>query len=63
MIRINNKDLVKATKNDYNFKEIYVNGQLIWPIEIPEYDLSCFAFGYWINENPWTDSLGWNNYE
>jgi len=36
---------------------VYVKGQKVWPdITII---LSCYANGYWIDQNPWTDNTPW----
>lgn len=43
------------------YREVWVHGYKVWP-ESDEGDIiSCFARGYWVNSDPWTESLGWKN--
>ena len=53
MIIINNKQITSIPE----ISEIRINGYLIWPSTINI--TSCFALGYWVNTNPWTNDLGW----
>lgn len=54
-IRINNNKVLSLIQNDKNVLAVYINGELIWPEEIP----SCFSNGYWIDEYPWVDDRTW----
>lgn len=60
MIIVNNgKKVVDVPTRDT--REVWVNGYMVWPEKLDDDIISCFARGYWIDEYPWTDSLGWKN--
>lgn len=42
---------------------VYKGSTLVWSLQqtVDDDILSCFANGYWIDENPWTDELSWND--
>ncbi len=35
---------------------VYYGAHLVW-----EKVQSCFGKGYWLNEKPWTNEIGWKN--
>lgn len=65
MIVIKRKKVVDVPRSDAKVLGVFVRGHQVWPDIIidPDDDLihSCFARGYWINEEPWTDNYGWKN--
>lgn len=40
---------------------VYRKDRLVWQMAVAEVR-SCFAEGYWIDDQPWTDELCWKNY-
>lgn len=39
---------------------VYRKDKLLWQITVDTVN-SCFAEGYWIDAQPWTDELCWKN--
>lgn len=37
---------------------VYVGERQVWPNTSPLIQ-SCYALGYWIDENPWTEDTAW----
>ena len=58
MIHINNRDITGVYSGHRDIVKVYSGLHLVWS-KIPEL-LSCYANGYWIDENPWTDETPWS---
>lgn len=58
MIKHNNKDVAEIHHDGKNVAEIYKGDKLVWTADS---NISCFAGGYWVDENPWTDNLPWKD--
>lgn len=54
MIIKNNKEIIARYKGTKAIVAVYKNNHLIW-----ELITSCFGKGMWIDDNPWTDDIGW----
>lgn len=62
--KIGNKDLLAAYIGSKRILSIWLGAEKLWPEDIPpiiEEILSCFAMGYWIDDQPWTDDLPWTD--
>jgi hypothetical protein len=57
MIHINNHDIVGVYSGNRDIIRVYNGLKLVWS-KITEL-LSCYANGYWMDENPWTDDTPW----
>ena len=60
MIHINNHDIAGVYSGSKDIVAVYSGSKLVWEktpsiVEIQ----SCFAKGYWDDQNPWTDDAAW----
>lgn len=66
-ILINGKSPLAIMINNRPVLYVMVNSQRVWPIipddpDNPEVEvLSCFGMGYWLDDQPWTDDIGWTD--
>lgn len=58
MIHINNHTITGVYSGNRDIIRVYSGLHLVWS-KITEL-LSCYANGYWIDENPWTDETPWS---
>ena len=56
---INNHDIINAYVGPRHILRICLGSKVVWE-SITEL-LSCFANGYWMDEYPWTDDVGWTD--
>lgn len=63
MIAINNLNIISIYCGSSAIVSVKYGVHHIWPDSEPSPvdSLSCFANGYWIDENPWTDDLPWKD--
>ena len=54
-IYINGRGVANIYHQSKPIIAVYTKGQKVWPDVI----LSCYANGYWIDQNPWTDNTPW----
>lgn len=59
MIHINGHDIVGVYSGSKDIVAVYSGYKLVWS-KINDL-LSCYANGYWIDLNPWTDNTGWKD--
>lgn len=57
MIHVNNKDISGVYSESKQIIAVYSGLKLVWSL-INDV-ASCYANGYWIDENPWTDDTSW----
>lgn len=50
------KEISSLKLSDKVIAYVYYGGKLIWQSIV-----SCFAKGFWINEQPWSDTSAWKN--
>lgn len=56
-IFVKGKGPLAIYRGSNNILAVYIQGTKVWPTSI----LSCYANGYWIDENPWTDDTPWSD--
>ena len=59
MIHINNHNIVGVYSGSKDIVKVYSGLKLVWS-KITDI-LSCYANGYWIDTNPWTDDTSWTD--
>lgn len=59
MIYNNGKKITAIYHDNKAIIAVYYGKRLVW--QISNGVLSCFANGYWIDENPWTDDQPWKD--
>lgn len=57
MIVFNGKQPVSIFLDGKSYVYVYYKDKLVWGGSIK----SCFANGYWVDENPWTDDQPWKD--
>lgn len=60
MININNLPIKSVYVGDKLVYNIYVKDTLVW--ELLSEVLSCYANGYWIDDQQWTDDTQWSDF-
>lgn len=61
MIHVNNHNIVGVYSGNRDIVKVYSGLRLVWSkiTDVITETLSCYANGYWIDENPWTDETPW----
>lgn len=60
MIRINGSDIIGVFYMGSPILAVYTNGERIWPEDNPD-TYSCYARGYWEDNDPWTEDTPWTD--
>lgn len=60
MIKINGNDIVGIYYTQIPIVAVYMNGQLMWSGRA-DVIYSCYARGYWVDDDPWTDDTPWTD--
>lgn len=58
MIYKNGKDITGIHIDKKEITSVYSGKNLVWELNNV---ISCYAKGYWIDDNPWTDDTTWSD--